>query len=65
MIGMFPVLIGLALSAVFGVLVFGIVAMTRGGRSGGRLSNKLMRLRVIVQFAAVVLIALAVAFRDG
>ena len=65
MSGVFPVLIGLAMAAVLVVLVFGVLGMLRGGAFNRRHSNRLMRLRVFMQFAAVILIALAFMFRDG
>jgi len=53
------VIIAVLLVAVVGVLVAGLLSM-RGGTTGqpGRLSNRLMRWRVVLQFAAVMLIAL-------
>ena len=49
-------LIGFALAAVAVVLLLGLFNMMRGGDSN--LSQKLMRWRVILQFAAVVLMML-------
>jgi hypothetical protein len=55
--------------ATFGVLTFGIAgfgARHREGLKGARLSNRLMRWRIIAQFTAVVLIMLTVvAIRNG
>ena len=53
-----PVLIVIALLATLGVLLFGVISMARGGEFNAKYSNKLMRLRVICQFVAVMLIAL-------
>jgi phosphatidylglycerophosphate synthase len=50
----FDWVIALAIGAVFVVLLMGLVNMMRGGSSNR--SQKLMRWRVILQFAAIVLI---------
>jgi len=55
--GLLKVLIGIALVATVGVLIAGVVSMARGGDFNVRWGNKLMRLRVIVQGAAVALLA--------
>ena len=60
MSGVLPVLVVVAVLATFGALACGIVSMVRGGRA--RSSNRLMRLRVAMQFAAIVLIGLAFLF---
>ena len=52
----FPYVIGVALAAVLIVLLTGVVGMVRGGTFNARYGNKLMRLRVITQAVAVVLI---------
>ena len=44
--------------SVAAVLVRGLVNMARGG--SGNLSNKLMQMRVILQFATIILFALAI-----
>ena len=49
-------LIVLAMLAVLGVLFIGVFAMVRGGEFNRKYGNKLMRLRVILQFTAVALI---------
>ena len=62
MIGMsavLPVLIAIAVLAVLAVLFVGVFAMVRGGDFNRKYGNKLMRLRVILQFTAVLLILLA------
>ena len=48
-----------ALAAVFTTLCFGLYALTRGGEFGRSYSNKLMRLRVLLQFIAVIIICVA------
>ncbi len=55
------VLVGIALAVTVGALVAGVVAMARGGGFDARWGNKLMRLRVIVQGAAVALFAVLAA----
>ncbi len=59
----FTVLISLALLALLFVLITGIVSMFRGGEFNTKYGNKLMQLRVIIQFVAVMLIGLAFLFR--
>ncbi len=61
MSGVFPILIPLALGAVALTLFVGIYALFRGGEFGRRWSNKLMRLRVLLQFCAILIILAAVA----
>ena len=56
-------LVLLAALAVAGVLLLGLVNMMRGGPA--QKSQKLMRLRVMLQFAAIVLIMLVLWWRGG
>ncbi|MGF1658949.1 MAG: twin transmembrane helix small protein [Rubrimonas sp.] len=52
--------------AVLAVLLLGFMSFAKGGEFNRRWSNKLMRLRVALQAAAVVLIVvLAWALRNG
>jgi hypothetical protein len=51
-------LVPFAIAAVFIVLVFGLVNMFRGGSP--QVSQKLMRLRVLLQAIALVIIMLAI-----
>ena len=53
-------LVPFAVGAVFLVLLAGLWNMLRGGSAGT--SQKLMRLRVLIQFLAIVLIMAAVYF---
>lgn len=46
----------IACFAVLAVLVFGFFSFARGGAFNARWSNKIMRLRVVMQLVAVVLI---------
>ncbi|HKM87736.1 MAG TPA: twin transmembrane helix small protein [Xanthobacteraceae bacterium] len=47
-------IVPIAIGAVAVVLLFGLVNMMRGG--SGNTSQKLMRLRVLLQFVAIVII---------
>ena len=60
---LFNILIPIALAAVFITLCFGLYALFRGGDYGRSNSNKLMRLRVILQFVAVLILVAAFAWR--
>jgi hypothetical protein len=63
---LFDILIPVCLFAVVVVLFFGIYALFRGGEFGRSYSNKLMRLRVLMQFIAIlVLVAAFVWNRRG
>ena len=52
-----------AVSAVAVVLAFGIYALFRGGDFGRSYSNKLMRLRVVMQAVAIAVLMGAVWWR--
>ena len=53
--------VGIALFVVAAILVTGLVVMFRGGNVAASWSNRLMRLRVLAQFIAI-LIILAVLY---
>ncbi|HEY3798621.1 MAG TPA: twin transmembrane helix small protein [Caulobacteraceae bacterium] len=55
----FHVLLAIALLAVTATLGVGIFALFRGGDFGRTWSNKLMRLRVLLQFTAIVILCCA------
>ncbi|MEC9431379.1 MAG: twin transmembrane helix small protein [Pseudomonadota bacterium] len=56
----------IACLCVLGVLLFGVGSFARGGDFNRKYANKIMRLRIIAQAIAVVLILLAVwAMRSG
>jgi hypothetical protein len=59
----FNILAVLVMVSVVIVLIRGLANMMRGG--SGNTSNKLMQMRVILQFVALVLILLAVYFNRG
>ncbi|MFZ5718464.1 MAG: twin transmembrane helix small protein [Pseudomonadota bacterium] len=61
---LFDYLIFAALAAVATVLAAGIYALFRGGDYGRSWSNKLMRLRVLTQAIAVVILVAAVWYRN-
>jgi hypothetical protein len=61
---LFKFLIPLSLVSVFVVLCLGIYALFRGGDFGRSYSNKLMRLRVLVQFIAVLILAAFLVWRE-
>jgi Hypoxia induced protein conserved region len=60
----FSYLIPAALVVVFAVLCFGIYAMFRGGDFGRSWSNKAMRLRVVAQFVAVLILVAAMWWKQ-
>jgi hypothetical protein len=62
MADIFHVLILVALAAVTTTLGVGIFALFRGGEFGRSWSNRLMRLRVLLQFTAVILLCCAYWF---
>lgn len=55
----FDLLIPVALGIVFLILCFGIYAMFRGGDFGRSWSNKAMRMRVLAQFVAILILIAA------
>lgn len=59
----FDILIPLALLAVTVTLFIGLFALFRGGEFGRTYSNRLMRLRVLLQAIAVALLVGAVWWR--
>ncbi|MCL4715249.1 MAG: twin transmembrane helix small protein [Hyphomonadaceae bacterium] len=61
---LFDYLIPAALLVVFVVLCFGIYAMFRGGDFGRSWSNKAMRMRVVAQFVAVLILVAALWFKQ-
>lgn len=55
----FDFLLPIALVAVTLTLAVGIFALFKGGEFGRSYSNKLMRLRVLLQFCAIMIIVAA------
>ena len=56
------VIVVVALGAVAIILMIGIGGFGRGGEFNRKYANKIMRLRIVAQFVAVVLILLFVFF---
>ncbi len=61
----FTWLIPLALAAVFITLCFGIYSLFRGGDFARSYSNRLMRLRVVLQFVAILVLVAAMLWRGA
>ena len=61
---LFTLLVPIALGAVLITLIVGIYALFKGGDFGRSYSNKLMRLRVALQFVAVVVLMAAFWWRS-
>ena len=59
---LYYLLIPVSLLAVLAVLGTGIYAMFKGGDFNKKYSNKLMRLRITLQFVAIVIIMSALYF---
>ena len=59
---LYYLLIPISLLAVLAVLGTGIYAMFKGGDFNKKYSNKLMRLRITLQFIAIVIIVSALYF---
>lgn len=59
----FDIAIPMILAAVVITLGFGIYSLYRGGDFGRSYSNRLMRLRVVLQAVAIVLLVAAVWWR--
>ncbi len=57
------ILVALACLAVVGILMVGVGGVAQGGEFNRKNANKVMRLRIIAQFVAIVLILAFVYFR--
>jgi hypothetical protein len=51
-----PIVLGVVLIAVLAVLAMGFYSLFRGGEFGRKWSNKLMRLRIALQFTAILIL---------
>lgn len=60
----FNYLIPIAIGVVFLVLCFGIYTLFRGGDFSRTWSNKMMRLRVVAQFVAILVLCAALYYKD-
>lgn len=58
-------LVGIAAGAVFIVLCIGLYSLFKGGDFARSNSNKLMRLRVALQFVAIIVIMTVVWLRES
>ena len=56
------ILVALAVGIVFIVLCLGLYTLWKGGDTARTWSNKLMRIRVLAQFIAIVIIMLVLYF---
>ncbi|HEY0104953.1 MAG TPA: twin transmembrane helix small protein [Rhizomicrobium sp.] len=54
--------VGIAIAVVFGVLLTGLYTLFKGGEFAATWSNRLMRLRVLAQFIAVIVIMAVLYF---
>ncbi len=63
--GGFYYLIIIACLAVVGVLVIGLLGFMQGGEFNRKYANKIMRLRLLLQFIAVIMIVLYAFLQSG
>lgn len=61
----FDLLIPIALGAVFLTLCFGIYTLFKGGDFGRSWSNRAMRMRVLLQFVAILLLVGAMLWKQN
>ena len=59
------IIVAIACLAVVVVLMVGVLGFARGGDFNRKYANKIMRLRLLAQFIAVVLIVVFVLLRRG
>ena len=59
------IVVAIACLAVVAVLMVGVLGFGRGGEFNRRHANRIMRLRLLAQFIAVVLIVIFVLIRRG
>jgi heme/copper-type cytochrome/quinol oxidase subunit 2 len=57
------ILVAIAVGVVFVVLLLGLYTLWKGGDTARSWSNKLMRLRVLAQFIAIVIIMAVLYFK--
>lgn len=63
MSALFSALIPISIAVVFAVLAVGIYTMFKGGDVSRTWSNKMMRLRVVAQFAAILVLCGALYYK--
>jgi drug/metabolite transporter (DMT)-like permease len=56
------ILVGVAIALVAAVLIVGLYSLYRGGDFARSYSNKIMRLRVVMQFIAIIIIMAVLYF---
>jgi Hypoxia induced protein conserved region len=56
------ILVTVAVGVVFTVLCLGLYTLWKGGATSARWSNKLMRIRVLAQFLAIIIIMAVLYF---
>ena len=59
------ILVAIACLAVVGVLMVGVGGFAKGGAFNRKYANKIMRLRLLMQFIAVIVILIFVYLRHG
>ena len=59
------ILVAIACLAVLVVLTIGIVGFSRGSEWNRKHANKIMRLRIALQFVAIIFILIFIYFRGG
>jgi heme/copper-type cytochrome/quinol oxidase subunit 2 len=59
------ILVAIAVGIVFVVLLLGLYTLWKGGDTARTWSNKLMRIRVLAQFIAIVIIMAVLYFTHG
>ena len=59
------VLVAVAIFVVFVILCLGLCTMMKGGDMAASYSNKLMRLRVVAQFFAIIVIMAVLLFSQS
>lgn len=62
---LFDILIPVSLAAVLVALLVGLYALFKGGEFGRSNSNRLMRLRVLLQFIAILVLVAALWWRGS
>ena len=62
---MFFTFLILAMAATVGALVWGLIAMARGGDFNAKWSNKMMRFRILFQAIAVAIFVALLLFAKG
>ncbi len=59
------IIVAIAIGVVAVILILGLITLMRGDKAPPGLSNKLMRLRVLAQFVAIIIIMTVLYFARG